>query len=75
MNKFTLVREKNDRQNIWYMAPDIWVLSSTDMAGSEVMLFKCDPNGDVKDWHDLYVSYENIDNHAWHMTEYSKELK
>lgn len=75
MNKFTFVREKNDRQNLWYMAPDIWVLSSTDMAGSEVMLFNSDPNGQVQDWLDLYVSYENIDDHAWHMAEYSKELK
>lgn len=74
---FSKVASRNERQSIWHVKTedlDLHYLVSTSFDHSEVMIFQCDENGEVKDWLEVYCSYTQVFNHHNHMERYYKDI-
>lgn len=65
------IKQVNDRQSMWvYGRFDTSVIVSTSIDNTEVMIFFCNKDGKVLDWAEQYVSYENLNDHEFHMEQF-----
>lgn len=74
---FQKITNKNERQSVWHVKTekiDCHFLCSTSFDHSEVMIFKCDKNGEVEDWLEGYCNYKEVFHHHVHMERYYKDI-
>jgi hypothetical protein len=64
----------NGRQTIWEHNNNYYICSTAlEGCKPEVMVFTADSSGRVTDYMDLYVSYTDVTNHDFHMSQFAKE--
>jgi hypothetical protein len=63
------IKNKSCKQSLWTMDGKYYLIS-TSLDSSEVMIFSADEHGSVTDYMDLYVSYENVFDHASHAKDF-----
>ena len=66
------IREINNRQSFWSIGQD-YVIVSTDINNTEVMIFQANAEGEIVEWNEQYVSFANLSDHGYHMTQFQKE--
>lgn len=67
-----LINNKNYGKTLWSIDSEYYICS-TSLDNSEVMVFQSDSNGNIVDYMDLYVSYTQVDNHAYHMEQFRSQ--
>lgn len=62
----------NGRQSVWQVDNNYYVVS-TSIDSSELMIFKADNQGKIISWQDLYVDYNDVRCHHYHLEKFLKE--
>jgi hypothetical protein len=69
----TLVKYTNAKQSVWEKDGKYYLCSTSLNYIREVMVFKCNSEGKVEDWLELYCSRYYVENHSFHMSQWNKE--
>ena len=70
-----LFDKHNGRQTVWEHNNNYYICSTAlEGCKPEVMVFTADAEGYVTDYMDLYVDYDHVTNHGYHMRIFAKEL-